>query len=125
MDSRIIYKAYWSILKAFLINKKIPCIPPLFRNNKFISNFMDKAELFNNFFAQQSINNSSEISSTLNTKTTKTLSSILVTRADIVKIIKNLDPNKAHGHDIISIQMIKLCGDSVLPPLDLIFKSCL
>ena len=44
------------------------------------------------------------------------LSSILVTRTDIVKIIKNLDPNKAHGHDVINIQMIKLCGDSVLPP---------
>ena len=118
MDSRISLKAYWSILKAFLINKKIPCIPPLFRNNKFISNFRDKAELFNNFFAQQYtlIDKSSEISLTLNTKTTKMLSSILVTRTDIVKIIKNLDPNKAHGHDIISTQMIKLCGDSVLPP---------
>ena len=118
MDSRISLKAYWSILKAFLINKKIPCIPPLFRNNKFISNFRDKAELFNNFSAQQYtlIDKSSEISLTLNTKTTKMLSSILVTRTDIVKIIKNLDPNKAHGHDIISTQMIKLCGDSVLPP---------
>ena len=118
MDSRISLKAYWLILKAFLISKKIPCIPPLFRNNKFISNFRDKAELFNNFFAQQCtvIDKSSEISSTLNTKTTKMLSSILVTRIDIVKIIKNLDPNKAHGHDVINIQMIKLCGDSVLPP---------
>ena len=26
---------------------------------------------------------------------------------------------------MISIQMLKLCGDSVLPPLELIFKSCL
>ena len=26
-------KAYWSILKSFLISKKIPCIPPLFENN--------------------------------------------------------------------------------------------
>ena len=25
-------------------------------------------------------------------------------------MIKTLDPNKAHGHDMISIRMIKLCG---------------
>ena len=53
------------------------------------------------------------------------LSSIPVPRVDIAKIINNLDPNKAHGLDMISIQMLKLCSDSVLPPLELIFKSCL
>ena len=38
-------------LKTFLNNKKIPCIPPLFHENKFITNFKEKAELFNTFFA--------------------------------------------------------------------------
>ena len=52
------------------------------------------------------------------------LSSIQVTRAHFAKIIKNLDPNKAHGHDKISIGMLKLCGESVLPPLELILKCC-
>ena len=96
--------------------------------NKFISNFRDKAELFHNFFAQQCtlIGNSSEIPASLNIKTTRTLSSIPVTRADIAKIIKNLDPNKAHGHhEMISIRTLNLCGDPVLLPLELIFKSCL
>ena len=61
----------------------------------------------------------------LNIKTTKVISSIPVTRADFAKIIRHLDSNKAHGHDIITIRMLKLCGDPVLPPLELIFKSCL
>ena len=39
-------KTYWSILKTFLNDKKIPCIPPLFHENKFITNFKEKAELF-------------------------------------------------------------------------------
>ena len=39
-------KTYWSILKTFLNNKKIPCIPPLFLENKFITDFKEKAELF-------------------------------------------------------------------------------
>ena len=54
------------------------------------SNFRGKAELFSNFLAQQCtlMDNASEIPSTLNIKTAKTLSSIPVTRADIAKIIK-------------------------------------
>ena len=36
----------------------------------------------------------------------------------ICQIIKNLDPNKAHGHDMISIRMIKLCGISICKPLN-------
>ena len=32
-------KAYWSILKGFLTNKKIPCIPPFLHESKFITNF--------------------------------------------------------------------------------------
>ena len=127
MDSSKSPKEYCSLLKTFLINKKIPCIPPVLHNNKFISNFRDKAELFNNFFAQQCslISSASEIPARLNIKTTQTLSSIPVTRADIAKITNNFDPNKAPGHDMISIRMLKLCSDSVLPPLEIIFKSCL
>ena len=46
-------KCYWSILKSFLSNKKIPCIPPLIHNNQFVVDFKEKSELFNSFFAKQ------------------------------------------------------------------------
>ena len=36
-------KCYWSILKSFLNNKKIPCIPPLIYNNQFITDFKEKS----------------------------------------------------------------------------------
>ena len=32
-DKKTSPKAYWSLLKTFLNNKKIPCIPPLFHDN--------------------------------------------------------------------------------------------
>ena len=47
------------------------------------------------------------------------------TSHDILKIIKNLDWNKAHGHDMISIQMIKICDASICKSPELIFRSCL
>ena len=46
-------KAYWSLLKIFPNNKKIPVIPPLYHKNEFPIDFKKKAELFNSFFADQ------------------------------------------------------------------------
>ena len=36
-------KIYWSVLKRFLNNKKIPCIPSLFHENKFVTDCREKA----------------------------------------------------------------------------------
>ena len=57
--------------------------------------------------------------------TSKCLDSIHFSSSDIVKIISHLDPNKADSHDMLSIQMIKLCGNSICKPLSIIFKDCL
>ena len=43
---------------------------------------------------------------------------------DIKKIICKLNPNKAHGHDGISIRMIQISSDSIAKPLCLLFKNC-
>ena len=120
-------KTYWSILKSFLIGKKIPCIPPLFENNKRITDFKKKAKLFNSFFGSQSslINNNSELPSTLPYKRSERLPSVKITDHDILKIIPKLDPNKAHSHDKISICMIKICSASICKPLKLIFNHCI
>ena len=45
-------KTYWSILKAFLNKEKVPFIPPLFHENKFVTNFKETAEIFNAFFCK-------------------------------------------------------------------------
>ena len=37
--------------------------------------------------------------------------------------MNNLDPNKAHGHNETSIRMLKICGDSICRPLNVIFKT--
>ena len=42
-------------------------------------------------------------------------------------IIQNLDPNKAHGHDNISISLLKVCGPSIyaVNALKNAFSQCL
>ena len=40
-------KSYLSILKTYLNNKKVSCIPPLLQDDKFITNLKEKAEVYN------------------------------------------------------------------------------
>ena len=97
-------KSYWSTLKIFLNNKKIPCIPPLSHQNKYVTDFKEKAEIFNLFFAEQCslINTSNKLASTFLKRTDKFISSISFSSNNIARIMQDLDP---HGHDMISIRM--------------------
>ena len=120
-------KTYCSILKSLLNNKKIPSIPPLFHQNKYVTDVKKKAELLNCFFAKQCsiMNNSSELPSNVWKKTDKSISTVTFTSDAIATLMQNFDPNKAHDHDMLSIRMLKLCGKSICKPLDLIFQSCI
>ena len=48
-------KTYWKILKSFYKDSKVPLISPRLVNNKFVSDFAAKANLFNAFFSSQCI----------------------------------------------------------------------
>ena len=118
---------YWSILKTFFKNKKIPVIPPIFHDNKFITDFKQKAEIFNSHFSKKCtpLIDNSKIPLECPRKSNESLSSIAFEMNDIEKIIKNLDPDKSHGHNMLSVCNLKLCGEFIYKPLNLILKSCL
>ena len=127
MDPATSPKTYRLILKTFLNNKNISCIPPIYHNNNYITDFKEKAEILNNFFAKQCtiFNIASKLPTDSLKRTNNCLSTISFTKDVIAKFTKSLDPNKAHGHDMISICMLKTWGESILKLLELIFKSCI
>ena len=98
----------------------------MFHENKFVTNFLEKAKLFKSFFSKQCslINNGSTLPTHIQYLTNNRLSSITFSQDDIAKIIQNLDSGKAHGHDNISIRMLKICGSAIYKPLAIIFKQC-
>ena len=53
------------------------------------------------------------------------LSSVNIKESDILDILKYLDANKAHGHDNISIRILKLSHKLILKLLKLLFENCL
>ena len=94
--------------------------------NQLVTEFLVKANLFNNYFSQEctTADNDSSIPPNITFATEQKLSTLEFCTDDIVKIIKSLDPNKAHGHDEISIGMIKLCATSIAKPLSNLFRNC-
>ena len=52
-DPSIGCKTYWSILNRVLDKVKIPLIPPILINNSFITDFKEKANIFNLYFVNQ------------------------------------------------------------------------
>ena len=107
--------------------KKIPLILPILINNKLISNFKEKANHFNAFFASQCtpVSNNSTLPLVTTPITDASLSSISFNHQNILNIIHSLNINKAHGYDDISIRLLKMCGSSIVKPQSIIFKNCL
>ena len=107
-------------MNKFLSNKKAPIIPSFLVNGKLVSDFEQKANLFNNYyFSMYSYSKLPNFSY----KTEKILTSFDIKDDNILSIIKTLNVDKAHGWDQLSIRMIKICGDPITFPLKLIFKS--
>ena len=92
--------------------KKLPIIPPLLVNNNQISNFREKANIFKDFFVQQCQlkANNSILPTNQIFYTQNRLRNFDIDCWEILKLINGLNPHKAHGHDGISIRMVKLCN---------------
>ena len=96
-------------------------------NDKFVTDIQAKANIFNKFFADQCtpLKNNRLFPTNQLFMTQATLRSLDFNEGEILKIIRALNINKAHGHDDISIRMIKICDESLLKPLLILFKNSL
>ena len=119
-------KHFWTAFKKLANKKCVTNIPPIIVNDCYISNCKQKADIFNDFFASQCniIENSSVLPEFM-PKTMASLSIIGIIRDAIINIISNMNSNKAHGFDGISIPMLKICAEEVATPLQIIFQDCL
>ena len=97
-NPKTVSRTYWSIINKFLSNKKTSIIPPVLVNDELVSDFKQKANLFNNYFASQCtpIKNGSKLPN-FSYKTEKILTSFDIKDDDILPIIKNINVDKAHG----------------------------
>ena len=119
-------KTYWSLINTILNKAKIPIIPPLLENDLFITDFTEKAQLFNKYFILQctTIDTGSQIQQHVPVITTL-IDEFTISEEKILNIIRSLNINKAHGWDEISVRMMKLSDAALIVPLKIIFSNCL
>ena len=55
--------------------------------------------------------------------TASSLESITISGSDILKTVRSLDINKSHGHDDMSIRMLKIWDDAIFEPLKILFVN--
>ena len=105
---------------------RAPKIPPLVVNNRFILNCREKAKYFNDFFAQhcKPVINSSVLP-VFSFLTAERIDHITIENDDIISLIRQINPNKAAGSDGISGRMLLLCNESVILPLQIIYRNIL
>ena len=127
MDHSTTPKTYWSVLRLFHNNKKYPVFHQFFVKIDLLPISKKKPNYSILFFSKQCsiVDNGSEIPFFLHPKTDRSLSNITFTEKDTEKIMQNLDSNKAHGHNIISIRMLKISGESITKPLLITYKKCI
>lgn len=80
-------------------------------SNKLEPDFRLKAKYFNKIFADKyaGIQSNIVIPNFIEFESTNRISSIVFNDESILKIMRALDVNGAHGHGDISVRMIKLC----------------
>ena len=97
------------------------------KKDKFVSDIKKKCGLFNLYFTEQCTPpvNKSKLPPVLIADTESLLESFHFSADYIGDIIKKLHSNKAHGHEMISVGILKLSADSIWKPLEISFKYCL
>ena len=105
---------------------KIPIIPPLLENGLLVTDFTEKAKIFDAYCILQytTIDTGSEIPQDI-PATTPLINDFVISDEKILSIIKSLDPNKAYGWNEISTRMIKMSDAALVLPLKIIFTNCL
>ena len=78
------------------------------------------------FFSSQwtPISNNSVLPCSKYLITDKRLTTTKFNKDDILKIIRNLNVNEAHGHNDISIRMLKICDTVVTKSLSILINNC-
>ena len=85
-DKRADPKVYWTVLNNFMNNIKIPSVPPILISSETITNIVQKASIFNDFFASQCtpLENNSKLPFLL-MSTDKRLSAVSIKKYDITR----------------------------------------
>ena len=119
-------KDWWKTLKQFIKPDQTNIIPPLNKDGLIYSDEIDKANILNNYFTEQTLLDESQ-ASLPQTMTTPTynLDSLSITPEEVEQTLKSLPLGKAAGHDLINNRLLKELAQPLSFPLCDLFNFSL
>ena len=110
-----------SVLRFALLPYYRHVIPSLLFNGTLVTDFQEKVRIFNSLLANQCtlVSNNIFLPSKITYMTEERIYLIIFNKLNVIKIIRVLNVNKAHGRDNISVRIVKLCNNAVAYPLTL------
>ena len=125
-DPRTSCIKYWTCLKRLLNKNNASIIPSILKDGLFVTDIKEKCSLFNTYFKNQcTVVDTSSILPFFEKTTNLVFNNIQINPENILILIKKIKTKKAHGHDGISANILKLCDDSIVLPLHIIYTNCL
>lgn len=119
-------KDYWKTLKQFIKPQHTPSIPPLVSEGTVLEDEVDKANLLNDYFVQQTTLDEANASLPATPLyDTNTLNSIVTTAEEVQSTLKSLAVGKAAGPDSISNRLLKELSVPLAKPLAELFNFSL
>ncbi len=118
-NSNEINKKWWNVSKKLMGKKVVHFMPPLFDNDEVLTDNKDKANLMNMYFTSISTVDSAgkQVPNDILEHPQNLIEHVSCAPEQVKSIIKNLDQNKASGHDNISARMLKLSSSYICDSL--------
>ncbi|MCG8078294.1 MAG: hypothetical protein JAY75_18895, partial [Candidatus Thiodiazotropha taylori] len=120
-------KQWWTILKSFISPKANATIPPLEKDGTVYTDDLDKANILNNFFRDQTLleNVNASLPDIVPYSVNGTFSSLSVTPEEVEITLKALPVGKATGPDEISNRMLHEIATEISLPVASLFNYSL
>ena len=129
IDSRDINpKRWWSLTKSILGCKVHQSIPPLIENDSVVSNLIEKAEIFNKYFASQNrlpVEENPQPLPDLRLVTEARLDLFSFSETDVEKVLSALRSSSATGPDGVGNTLLKNTAKSISKSLCKLFNLSL
>ena len=118
-SDKLTSKDWWKTLKYFISPNKTSGIPSIQYNNSIITDEIEKANLLNNYFREQTLINDSNVEIPLINyyNVASNLDSITFTPEDLRSVLQALPLGKAAGPDGIGNRILKELADQLAHPL--------
>ena len=120
-------KIWWKLVNQFTIKKGLSSsdIPPIQFENKVYYLSEEKADVFNTYFVNNSTLNGTDDELPILEESGVILPQLVITEEMILDVIKNLNPNKAVGPDLVHNKLLIKGADVIAKPLEILLNRSL